>query len=160
LNGRPQAAGNPGVGGIVQAGWPVTDTLTIPSAWTTGYLMIRFRLPSGQAATTYVVLRDPPNRHSTILVQVPVHTWQAYNGWGGMSLYDSDYSGRSRADHVSFDRPYAWNLEGGQSPLVWEIQTVRFLERMGYDVSYQTDVDTQRDPNSLLEHRLVLDNGH
>ena len=31
---------------------------------------------------------------------------------------------------------------------------------MGYDVSYQTDVDTQRDPNSLLQHRLVLDNGH
>ena len=92
LDGQPQAAGDPGAGGIVQAGWPVTDTLTIPSAWTTGYLMIRFRLPSGQAATTYVVLRDPPDRHSTILVQVPVNTWQAYNGWGGMSLYEFDYS--------------------------------------------------------------------
>jgi len=160
LSGQPQPAGKPGTGGIVQAGWPVTDTLTIPSSWTTGYLMIRFRLPSGQAATTYVILRDPPTHHSAILVQVPVNTWQAYNGWGGMSLYEFDYAGGRRADHVSFDRPYAWNLTGGQSPLVWEIQTVRFLERMGYDVSYQTDVDTQRDPNSLLQHRLVLDNGH
>jgi hypothetical protein len=27
-------------------------------------------------------------------------------------------------------------------PWEWEIQLVRFLEREGYDVSYQTDVDT------------------
>src|SRR5262249_60350756 len=82
------------------------------------------------------------------------------NGWGGMSLYEFDYSGRRRADHVSFDGPYAWDLMGGKSPLVWEVQTVHFLERMGYDVSYQTDVDTHRDPNSLLQHRLVVVNGH
>ena len=99
-------------------------------------------------------------RHLTVLVQVPVNTWQACNGWGGMSLYEFDYSGGRRANHVSFDRPYAWNLPGGQRPVVWEVQTVRFLERMGYDVSYQTDVDTQRNPGSLLQHRLVVVNGH
>jgi hypothetical protein len=158
--GRPQPNGTPGAGGIVQAGWPVTDQLKIPADWTTGYLMVRFLLRSGQAWTTYVILRDPPARHSEILVQVPVNTWQAYNGWGGMSLYEFDYAHGQRANHVSFDRPYAWKLQGGQSPLVWEVQTIRFLERMGYDLSYQTDVDTHRNPGSLLEHRLVLVNGH
>jgi len=158
--GKPRPDGKPGTGGIVQAGWPVTDQLSIPADWTSGYLMVRFQLESGQAWTTYVILRDPPTRRSAIIVQVPVNTWQAYNGWGGMSLYEFDYSHGLRANHVSFDRPYGWKLMGGQSPLVWEIQTVRFLERMGYDVSYQTDVDTDRDPGSLVQHRLVLVNGH
>ena len=101
-----------------------------------------------------LILREPPAHHSTILVQVPVNTWQAYNAWGGRSLYDFDYAG-PRANHVSFDRPYAWK-PGGQSPLGWELPIVRFLEREGYDVSYQTDVDTDRDPGSLLRHRLVI----
>ena len=37
---------------------------------------------------------------------------------------------------------------------------VRFLERNGIDVSYQTDVDTDRAPGSLLHHRLVFAIGH
>jgi hypothetical protein len=158
--GEPRPAGSPGAGGVVRAGWPVTDEIAVRPGWTTGYLMVRFRTRSGKAWTTYVILRNPQAAPSEILVQVPVNTWQAYNGWGGRSLYEFDYSGGLRADHVSFDRPYAWKLQGGQSPLVWELQTVRFLERMGYDVSYQTDVDTQRDPDSLQRHRLVLVNGH
>jgi hypothetical protein len=158
--GKQRPVGHPGDGGIVQAGWPVTDEIDVPAGWTSGYLMVRFRLTSGQAATTYVILREPPTHHSAILVQVPVNTWQAYNGWGGMSLYEFGYANGQRANHVSFDRPYAWHLEGGQGPLAWEIQTVRFLERAGYDVSYQTDVDTHRDPSSLLRHRLVIVNGH
>jgi hypothetical protein len=47
-----------------------------------------------------------------------------------------------------------------QSPMWWEIQLVRFLEREGYDVSYQTDVDTDIDAASLLRHRLVMVAGH
>ena len=37
---------------------------------------------------------------------------------------------------------------------------VLFLEQAGYDVSYQTDLDTDQDPSSLLGHRLVIDLGH
>jgi hypothetical protein len=47
-----------------------------------------------------------------------------------------------------------------QSPMWWEIQLVRFLEREGYDVSYQTDRDTDVNPGSLLQHRLVMVAGH
>jgi len=41
-----------------------------------------------------------------------------------------------------------------------ELPWVRFLERNGIDVSYQTDVDTDADPGSLLRHRLVFATGH
>ena len=91
---------------------------------------------------------------SRILVQVPVNTWEAYNRWGGKSLYD--FYG-PRAYRVSFDRPFG---EMAQTPMWWEIQLVRFLEREGYDVSYQTDIDTNADPGSLLRHRAVVVAGH
>jgi N,N-dimethylformamidase beta subunit-like, C-terminal/PKD domain len=143
------------------AHWPVTDELQIPDDWPSGYYLARFELRSGdqqgRSRDALFVVRAPPSRRSTILVQVPVNTWQAYNPWGGKSLYDSLSEGGSASNRVSFDRPL--------SPTVfqtseWEIQLVRFLEREGYDVTYQTDVDTHRDPSSLLAHRLVIVDGH
>jgi len=41
-----------------------------------------------------------------------------------------------------------------------ELPWVRFLERNGIDVSYQTDVDTDSAPGSLPRHRLVFAIGH
>ena len=97
---------------------------------------------------------------SAILVQVPVNTWEAYNGWGGKSLYPFSSTDSRQAIRVSFDRPFAWFLPGGQGPLGWELPLVRFLEREGYDVSYQSDVWTSMHPGSLLHHRLDVVAGH
>jgi hypothetical protein len=147
-------------GGWLGAGWPVTDRLTVPGDWPSGYYIARFELhggpKSGFSASAIFVVRDPPSRRSAVLVQVPVNTWEAYNGWGGKSLY-ADNSIGTRATHVSFDRPLP-------TPSIatweWEIQLVHFLEREGYDVAYQTDVETHRDPARLLAHRLVIVDGH
>src|SRR5262249_34998743 len=102
------------------------------------------------------LVRDPTARHAQILVQVPVNTWQAYNSWGGKSLYRLNSTDRAPAVGVSFDRP----LASPQNPFDWEYNLVRFLEREGYDLAYQADVDTDRRPESLLEHRLVVVGGH
>jgi hypothetical protein len=145
------------------ANWPVTDRLTIPSDWVSGYYYALFRVTSGPAedldkrAWAVFIVRDPPSRQARILVQVPVNTWQAYNPWGGKSLYDFNSRHSARASHVSFDRPLAWTAQG---PFDWEYNLVRFLEREGYDVGYQTDVDTDIAPDSLLQHRLVIVAGH
>jgi hypothetical protein len=145
------------------AGWPVTDQLAIPAEWVTGYYYALFRVTSGPAQDVGTrgwaafVVRDLPARHARILVQVPVNTWQAYNPWGGKSLYDHNSRHFSRASHVSFDRPLAFTAQG---PFDAEYNLVRFLEREGYDVAYQTDVDTDVNPGSLLEHRLVVVAGH
>jgi hypothetical protein len=145
------------------AGWPVTDTLPVPADWITGYYYALFRVTSGPLQDydtrgwAAFVVREPASRHSRILVQVPVNTWQAYNPWGGKSLYDHNSRHLARAAKVSFDRPLAVTAQG---PFDAEYNLVRFLEREGYDVSYQTDVDTDADPNSLLQHRLVVVAGH
>jgi hypothetical protein len=142
------------------ASWSQTDVVQTEADWPSGYYAIEAELTSGSVAgrigTTYLIVRQPADQQpSQVLVQVPVNTWEAYNAWGGHSLYN--FSPLGAAIRVSFDRPFDHQAN---NPLWWEIQTVRFLEREGYDVSYQTDVDTDADPGSLLRHRLVIVNGH
>jgi hypothetical protein len=148
--------------GDMHAGWPTTDTLAIDPTWVSGYYLIRVLLldgpQPGRSATTYLIVNSP-QPDTRMLIQVPVNTWQAYNPWGGRSTYDLSGLG-PRANHVSFDRPYDWAGPGGQGPLGWEIPFVRFVERSGYDVSYQSDVYTDAHPASLLKHRLVAVAGH
>lgn len=143
----------------VSANWSITDTLSVGRRWVSGYYLIRFELTSGpqtgMASWTFLIVREPAGRSSRILVQVPVNTWEAYNAWGGKSLYDTRT--RTRSYRVSFDRPYGAEA---QSPFWYELQLVRFMERNGYDVSYQTDLDTHLNPMSLLGHRLVMTAGH
>ncbi len=150
--------------GELDAGWPVTDTFVVPAAWSSGYYVAKLVLASGPSAGkgTLVpfVVRAPASRHSAILVQASVSTWQAYNNWGGKSLYPNGSSDSVPANRVSFNRPY-WNTRaGGQSYFDWEVQLARFLEREGYDVTYTTDVDVARDPSQLLHHELDITAGH
>ena len=42
----------------------------------------------------------------------------------------------------------------------WDTPLVMFLERSGYDVAYQTDVDTARDPSTLEGRRAIAVAGH
>jgi hypothetical protein len=147
---------------VTRADWPVTDTVTVPAGAASGYYYALLRVTEGgddRGARGYVVfiVRESPGRHSQILVQVPVNTWQAYNPWGGKSLYKFNSTNGVAATRVSFDRPLIFTSQG---PFDAEYNLVRFLEHDGYDVSYQTDVDTDLRPDSLLEHRLVVVAGH
>jgi N,N-dimethylformamidase beta subunit-like, C-terminal len=149
----------PGKAEPTRANWPVTDILHIDPAWVSGYYLVEALATdgpyAGRAGTTFFVLHPAAGSDPTdILVQVPVNTWEAYNEWGGNSLYDFD---APRAYAVSFDRPFGFMA---QTPMWWEMQLVRFLEREGYDVSYQSDVDTDRNGSSLVEHQLVIVAGH
>lgn len=138
------------------------------SGWVSGYYLANLVLTTGRSkgrgAWVPFVVVAPPSRQSPILVQAAVNTWEAYNDWGGRSLY-WNHTGVGD-DHASFDRPY--DLRGhpddggwkANLPQAWEFPLVRFLERFGYDVSYTTDVDTDADPTELLRHRLVMTAGH
>jgi hypothetical protein len=163
LTGSPRPVPPPfGVLSEVRADWPASATLIVPVDWVSGYYLAELELTSGpqtgRVDRVPFVVREA-DRHSQVLAQVPVNTWQAYNGWGGKSLYAHSSAGGERAAAVSFDRPY-FGGAGSQELTDWEIALVRWLERDGYDVSYQTDVDTHRDPSSLNRHRLVLTLGH
>ncbi len=159
---RPIPAPQPGTG-YLAAGWPVTDSLRVSGDWVSGYYLAVLRLTTGpqagRGAWVPFVVRASDQTASAILVQASVNTWQAYNRWGGFSLYrgPSGESCHAACSRVSFDRPY-----DQATPNFWdyELPLVHFLEQHGYDVSYTTDVDTDRDPGELLRHRLVVVAGH
>src|SRR5581483_3894666 len=161
--GSAQPEGTPGADGYLDAGWPVTDSISVPSSWVSGYFLAVLRLTTGTSAGTAgwvpFVVRAPASQQSRILVQAAVNTWQAYNRWGGTSLYknlDGD-SCKGVCTRISFNRPYDPET---QNLWQYELPLVHFLEESGYDVSYTTDVDTDRDPAELLRHRLVIVAGH
>jgi hypothetical protein len=138
----------------IDAGWKATDELTVPGNWVSGYYVAIFHLTTGAGAghTGFApfIVQAPAGDHSQILVQVPTNTWQAYNLWGGLDVYT-----KPRSVKVSFNRPYLHRIL-----FDWEYPLVRFLERSGYDVTYATDDDVDRDPSILLHHRLDIVAGH
>lgn len=149
--------------GLVHAGWPVSQSLVVPPDWQSGYYYAAVTLTSGPQAGSshpvWVIVREAPGaRRAPILVQAATTTWQAYNGWGGGGAYGFNSPHGIHAAKFAFDRPYdatspAW-------PAGWELPLVRFLERMGYDVDYQGDVDTAREPSTLDGRRLIVVAGH
>jgi hypothetical protein len=140
----------------------VTDRVEIPPDAVSGYYEAKLEIVGGAHASAVgsvplIVRPSESAPASAVLVQVPVNTWEAYNRWGGKSLYQ--FGTRGHAFEVSFDRPFD-QREFSNMVTELELPWVRFLERNGIDVSYQTDVDTDRVPGSLLHHRLVFGIGH
>ena len=164
---QPIPAPDPNTG-YLDAGWPVTDSITVGSTWTSGYYIAKLILTSGPyahaASNVPFIVRASPGVSSAILVQAGVNTWQAYNSWGGKSLYAFNSSSSNvpssqtnAAAQVSFNRP---PLGTAQDPFQYDYDIIRFLEKNGYDVSYQADTDTDQNPSSLLPHKLDIVAGH
>jgi len=144
--------------GEVDAGWPVTDSVPIPASWPSGFYEAEFIGANGAEDWVPFVVRSSVISTSSprpALVVLPANTWQAYNNWGGKSLYSYNSTDNQAATTVSFDRPYEpmTSLVLGE-PLVW------FLEHQRYALDYATDVDVQQDPALLLQYRLVIVDGH
>ncbi len=101
--------------GIVECNWRNPYNLKIDSDWTTGIYLAKLKeFTNSKESYIIFVVRDDTLK-SDITFQLPVTTYQAYNFWGGKSLYNFS-SGNSlpwgtsegkRASKVSFDRPYA-----------------------------------------------------
>ncbi|HEV3484160.1 MAG TPA: N,N-dimethylformamidase beta subunit family domain-containing protein, partial [Vicinamibacterales bacterium] len=101
---------------------------------------------------------------SDLLFQTSDTTWQAYNDYGGASLYKSTLNPIGRAYAVSYNRPFVTRGVSGGGRESWlfaaEYPMIRWLEANGYDVSYTTGLDTDRRGAELLEHKVLLSVGH
>ncbi len=152
------------VTGLIECNWSVSYVLNTsdPSDWASGVYLAKLTVRStGKERYIIFVVRDDA-RPSDYFFQTSVNTYQAYNNWGGKSLYDFNSTG-GQARKVSFNRPYAdsyGNDGSGDFLNGWEYNMVRFLEREGYDVTYGTDVDVHENPNILLSHKAYLAVGH
>lgn len=128
-----------------------------PSVWASGIYLVKLTgATSGKQSYVIFVVRDD-ERVSDLLFQSSVTTFEAYNDWGGWSLYSSP-----PAYKVSFNRPYRTGRGAGDfvNWAAWEYNMVLFLEREGYDVTYSTDVDTHARGKLILQHKAFLSVGH
>jgi N,N-dimethylformamidase beta subunit-like protein/quinohemoprotein amine dehydrogenase alpha subunit-like protein len=153
--------------GIVECNWSTSYSLTVPTDWVSGIYLVKLAL-SSPAKESYIVfvVRDD-TRNAPILFQSSVNTYQAYNEWGGSSLYTTNASGSTKTGvKVSFNRPYWRNFGAGdfmssfQGAPGYEMQMVRWLEKQGYDLTYATDVDTHENPSTAQNHEVFLIVGH
>jgi hypothetical protein len=152
--------------GLIDCGnWGVSASWSVPSDAVSGIYIAKLVRESGAAGASHVpfVVRDD-NGNSNLLFQTSDTTWQAYNTYGGNSLYLGNPAGR--AYKVSYNRPFTTRqgvccVGSIQSYLFSnEYPMVRWIERNGYDVSYFSGIDTDRRGGELLEHDAFLSVGH
>jgi hypothetical protein len=148
--------------GMVVENWTKTTTLNVPSTWTTGVYLVRLLASNGYGAFIFFVVRNDGG-HEPILFQTSTNTYQAYNPYGGTSLYNNNTNKAiwtaPHAMKVSYDRPFETGDGAGQF-LWYEYPYVRWLEKNGYNVAYTTDVDTDTNASTLTNHKAFLVVGH
>ena len=136
------------------APWAPSLTVQTDSTWPPGQYMFKLESLDGGASYVPLVIRDDKST-SDLLMQSAFTTWQAYNGWGGASIYTGT---NGRADAVSFDRPYTGN--GSGEFLGREREFIEFVERNGFDVSYWTNIDLHQRGELAKNHRGIVIPGH
>jgi hypothetical protein len=144
--------------GSVRAPWPATFAVGVPANALTGAYLIKLKSSLGETYATFVVRE--PQRAATILYPVSTNTYQAYNDWGGTSLYANRRTNWSawHAYAVSFDRPYQNN--GAGELLSMDHGFITFAEAQGYDLAYVTDADLDADPALVARRRMLVMQAH
>ncbi len=146
--------------GLTECHWHPALSFAIPSALPSGIYIAKLTAATGESDCLFVVRASRPQ---PLLAQLPTSTYEAYNSWGGDSLYPGGavtrLTGRTQGVAVSYDRPYA-SVTGAGQFFARDVAMVRFLERYGYPVSYTTSESVGADPGQLLGHRALIDFGH
>jgi PKD repeat protein len=153
--------------GLVDCGnWNTTYTIPGSAFPASGVYLAKLTASTGdQTQVVFTVRDDKRATPSKLLYVLPVADYQAYNLFGGKSLYwgyegENTVSGTDRAVKVSFNRPYA---QAG-ARLNWftgpDFELLYWLEKQGYDVSYSDDVQVHANPAQLRDHDTVVVSGH
>ncbi|HLH71892.1 MAG TPA: N,N-dimethylformamidase beta subunit family domain-containing protein, partial [Chloroflexota bacterium] len=144
--------------GLIAANWQPSLTITTGTTWLSGVYLAKLTASSGDAGYALFVVRND-GAQADILYEVPFATYQAYNNWGGKSLYDFSSTNSIPAVKVSFDRPYAaW--AGAGSFFDGDYNMILWLEQQGYNVTYVTSIDIQTNPAILNGRKVFLSPWH
>jgi hypothetical protein len=146
--------------------WPSGWSLKIPAEWPSGYYSIEMNTSDTGGTFThrgkrtasseafFVLRSSQPGMDTPILIQLATNTYNAYNNWGGSSLYAYNGRGQLQGHRVSFERP-----PSSQFPR-WELPFVAWAESQGYRLDYAANLDLEMIPGLLQSYKLVLSVGH
>ena len=146
--------------GLVDCGnWGLSASWSIPANAVSGvYIAKLTRTDTGGSSHIKFVVRDDASR-SDLLLQTSDTTWQAYNTYGGNSLYVGAPAAWG-AYKVSYNRPLLGRGDPYHGFFVNEYPMIRWLEANGFDVSYTTGVDSDRRGALIKNHKAFVSVGH
>jgi len=141
--------------------WAVSATWQVPSSAVSGvYIADLVRTDTGGGSHIVFVVRNDAS-NANVVFQTSDTTWQAYNTYGGASLYQG--VNQPRGYKVSYNRPFIDRDNGfTMRDYVYanEYPTIRFLEANGIDVSYISGVDIAMGQGHLTNHKVYMSVGH
>jgi len=141
----------------VVAPWNQSLAFEVRPRFVEGSYLLKLVASTGGASYVPLVVRNDRST-AALVVQHQTTTWQAYNRWGGYSLYlgpDGTFQTRSRV--VSFDRPYDARGAGG---MLRALPFIALIEGDGMDVTYWTDNDLHARPGLLGNHDSLVSLNH
>ena len=149
--------------------WPATTRFVIPREWSSGLYIVHIATLPGTETyeIPFVVKPDRGHPRTRILLAIASSTYEAYNWWGGRSLYghgvpDSfEWNRETAALRVSTQRPYLSANDFAKPKFqYWELPFIRWLERQRIDVDFCTSHDLHAHPELLNRYELLVCVGH
>jgi len=142
---------------MVTAPWRPSMTIDTTN-WPPGSYLLRLDASSGAERYVPITIRSASTAGAVVILDDNT-TWQAYNAWGGYSLYQGpDGLPSDRGYAVSFERPY--DGDGAVRFLAFDEAATALAEHTGVKLAYETDVDIDQDPGILAGARAVISLGH
>lgn len=146
-------------------GWGSSLQWDVPSDLKSGAYKAVLSHNSAVTELIFFVKSSNPGVNAKILCVASVTTWQAYNLWGGKSLYgdEPNWIFENRARKVSFNRPprqYDFDQ--------WELPFIRWFYKAknnsqlpeNMELEFCTSVDLHAEPELINNYKLVLSIGH
>ncbi len=145
-------------GAALGPGWPATFADIDTTGWPPGcyYADIVEQTTATRDVKAAFWIVTNPKRSGAVLVRLGTNTYQAYNAWGGHSLYPSD-DDEARGLLVTFDRPTE------PSFFEYDVYLATWLEGLAAGlggVDYAANFDVHADPTILDHYPLVITGSH
>ncbi|MCO5120436.1 MAG: hypothetical protein M9951_12485 [Burkholderiaceae bacterium] len=142
--------------------WPETVSFQIPENWKSGLYRASFSTADGINEVYFVVRAKNPGSGSKIVVSVPMTTAQAYNAWGGKSVYEYNSSSDTKAEKLSMSRPFAGNSRDKYT--AWMPKFIEWAQAQnegeGIDLEFIANTDLHHQPGILEPYDLFVTVGH
>src|SRR4029077_10206576 len=120
-----------------EARWTPTTKFVISEERPVGSYLLKLVASRGEQRRVPLTVRDDAST-ATYVVENAVTTWQAYNRWGGCSLYLCPGGPGDRAQMVQFYRPYDIVTDGSGDFVGNELPLIMRAEELNLDVTYIT----------------------
>ncbi len=142
--------------------WAKSFEIVIPNDWEPGVYRAVFPVSGVQYENSgeiiFAVKTPNLGSFSKIAVILTVNNWNAYNNFGGKSLYNYNSTNSQKAIKVSFDRPFTFSSISDFHN--WTEKLINWFVTENVVAEYITNVDLYQDPNLLSNYDVVIDVGH